>query len=136
MNANGQHDDRGGREDIDWMPDPNDPDDYTEAAAKQMIEESTAPAEGLRRQLTQALVEAGFDNVDLHPGPQGWAWELVMNHGRNPPYQSAMTVEIALRRIAATLRYTIPSGGALARVEGERITAAFTLSATAQKNDA
>ena len=52
MNANG--------EDIDWTPDPNDPDDYTEAAAKQMIEESTAPAESLRRRLTQALVEAGF----------------------------------------------------------------------------
>lgn len=127
MTPNGQHDGLGGQEDINWTPRPDNPDDpnANPREAERLMRPSAV--EYMRLRLLDALTQAGFAEVEVHPSPQGRAWEVAMNFGQNPPYQSALVMESSLRRAIESAGVPVAAKGVQARVDGDKILAAFVL---------
>lgn len=103
------------KEDIDWTPDPNDPDDDTSAV------DALIPRGGL----THALDAAGFANVKVKGDHMDRPVHLTMRLGRIPHYSSVRDVRVAVQRVVKGIGFTVRRDGFLLRLHTGRVTAKF-----------
>jgi hypothetical protein len=103
------------KEDIDWTPDPADPDDDTSAV------DALLPRAGL----AHALDAAGFANVKVRGEHMDRPVHLTMRLGRMPHYSSVRDVRVAVQRVVKSTGFTVRRDGFLLRLHTGRVTAKF-----------
>jgi hypothetical protein len=104
-------------EDIDWTPDPADPDDDTSAV------DALVPHGALKH----SLDAAGFSDVKIKSERIDRPVHLTMRLGRNPPYASVRDVRVAVQRVVRSIGFTVRRDGYLLRLHTGRVTAKFRI---------
>ena len=102
-------------EDVDWTPDPADPDDDTSAV------DALVPHGALKR----ALDAAGFVDVKVKSDRIDRPVNLTMRLGRIPHYASVRDVRVAVQRVVKGIGFTVRRDGFLLRLHTGRVTAKF-----------
>ena len=102
-------------EEIDWTPDPADPDD------------DTTLVDGLfpRSALEAALATAGFADVRVKSAVADKSVQLKMRLGQHPPYASVRDMRVAVQRVVKSIGFTVRRDGYLLRLHTGRVTAKF-----------
>jgi hypothetical protein len=115
MTPDGPRDGLARLEDVDWTPDPADPDDDTSAV------DALFPRAGL----THALDAAGFVNVKVKGDHMDRPVHLTMGLGQIPHYASARDMRVAVQRVVRSIGFTVRRDGFLLRLHTGRVTAKF-----------
>lgn len=102
-------------EDIDWMPDPTDPD----------MDTSAVNALFPRGAFARALADAGFSEVTVKSSFITKPVNLKMRLGRLPPYATARDVRVAVQRAMKSIGLAVARDGFLLRLHTCRVTAKF-----------
>ena len=102
-------------EDVDWTPDPTDPDDDTSAV------DALFPHGALKH----ALDAAGFADVKIKSDRIDRPVHLTMRLGRIPQYASVRDVRVTVQRMVRSIGFTVRRDGFLLRLHTGRVTAKF-----------
>ena len=102
-------------EDIDWTPDPADPDADTSAVS------ALFP----RAAFARALSETGFSEVKVKSSFTTKPVNLKMRLGLLPPYSTVRDVRVAVQRAMKSIGLSVARDGFLLRLHTGRVTAKF-----------
>jgi len=104
-------------DEVDWTPDPADPDDDTSAV------DALFPHGALKH----ALDAAGFADVKIKSDRIDRPVHLTMRLGRNPPYASVRDLRVAVQRVVRSIGFMVRRDGYLLRLHTGRVTAKFRI---------
>jgi len=110
-----QHDGPREPEDVDWTPDPADPDDDTSAV------DALVPHGALKH----SLDAAGFADVKVKSDRMDRPVLLTMRLGRMPHYASVRDMRVVVQRVVRSIGFTVRREGFLLRLHTGRVTAKF-----------
>ena len=104
-------------DEVDWTPDPADPDDDTSAV------DALFPHGALKH----SLDAAGFVDVKIKSDRIDRPVHLTMRLGRIPPYASVRDVRVTVQRVVRSIGFTVRRDGYLLRLHTGRVTAKFRI---------